>query len=70
MKVFSLNYLRGKIDEKSNQVYITYIRPKCLHYDQIQNLRDRLSEWVKHTRLASAHFTKLEKLVNGYKIKI
>ncbi|KAI5309761.1 26S proteasome regulatory subunit [Ascosphaera atra] len=45
MKAFSRGLLKGKIDEVSQIVSITWVQPKVLDMKQIDQMRMRLEEW-------------------------
>jgi len=47
MKAFSLQVVKGVIDQVEQTVRIKYVQPRVLDKDQIANMRDRLLQWSK-----------------------
>ncbi|KAG8630513.1 hypothetical protein KVT40_002132 [Elsinoe batatas] len=45
MKALSLGLLRGQIDQVAEVARISWVQPKVLDRNQIQGMRERLSEW-------------------------
>lgn len=45
MKALSLGLLRGTIDQVAQVAKIQWVQPKVLDMGQIQNMKDRLTEW-------------------------
>ncbi|CAJ0836793.1 10003_t:CDS:10 [Entrophospora sp. SA101] len=55
MKALSLKLIRGSIDQVGEVVVVTWVQPRALELEQIDNMRQRLQEWdenVKKTALA------------------
>jgi 26S proteasome regulatory subunit N9 len=60
MKALSLKLIRGSIDQVGEVVVVTWVQPRVLEIEQIDNMRQRLQEWdenVKRTALAVEHET-------------
>ncbi|CAG8534733.1 24828_t:CDS:2 [Cetraspora pellucida] len=45
MKALSLKLIRGSIDQVGEVVVVTWVQPRVLDKDQIDNMRQRLQEW-------------------------
>lgn len=45
MKALSLGLIRGSIDQIAGVARISWVQPKVLDKNQIENMRQRLSEW-------------------------
>jgi len=46
MKTLSAGLIRGEIDEVSSKVVVTWAMPRILLKPQIQELADRLDQWI------------------------
>ena len=54
MKALSLKLIRGSIDQVREVVMVTWVQPRVLEIEQVDNMRKRLQEWdenVKKTAL-------------------
>lgn len=50
MKALSLNLVKGEIDEIDRVVRVSWVQPKVLDVDSIDQLRSRLDEWQVKVR--------------------
>lgn len=46
MLLYSLNLIKGSLDQVDEKVIITWVQPRVLSRDQIGGLASRLDEWV------------------------
>ncbi|KAI8818248.1 uncharacterized protein EV422DRAFT_499326 [Fimicolochytrium jonesii] len=50
MKALSLGLIKGKIDEVDQVVMVTWVQPRVLDRNQIESIRDRLTDWSAKVR--------------------
>ncbi|CAG8473224.1 3011_t:CDS:2, partial [Scutellospora calospora] len=50
MKALSLKLIRGSIDQVGEVVVVTWVQPRVLDKDQIDNMRQRLQEWDENVK--------------------
>ena len=56
MRAMSLGIIKGKIDEVSKMVTITWVQPRVLDKEQIQLLSDQLESWAERFLILSFVF--------------
>ncbi len=55
MKAFSLQVVRGIIDQVEQNVRIKWVQPRVLDKQQIGSMRDRMLNWSKDAHQASIY---------------
>lgn len=47
MKALSINLVKAKIDQLTETVYVSWVKPRVLSMDQIKQLKNRMDDWIK-----------------------
>jgi 26S proteasome regulatory subunit N9 len=50
MRAMSLGLLKGSIDQVTQRVRITYVKPRVLHSGQVTGLREKFDEWGRRVQ--------------------
>jgi len=55
MKAFSLEVLKGKIDQVEQKVRIHWVQPRVLGIDQVKSMRDKISNWSAQVKASATY---------------
>jgi len=55
MKAFSLEVLKGKIDQVEQKVRIKWVQPRVLDLDQVASMKEKISSWSAQVKTSAAY---------------